>query len=177
MTDESSPAPGVQKLFFQHAAALRGFVFGLLADREAADDVLQELFLSVTQSADRFDPAKGGFLTWARGIARNKVLEHFRKRSHLPKFFDDDLLESLAESAGGQDGVWQERRTVLAGCVRQLAPRARQILEMRYAETPAAPPEIAERLAWTVNAVNVALSRARRFLQDCSRRRLATGEG
>jgi DNA-directed RNA polymerase specialized sigma24 family protein len=65
----------------------------------------------------------------------------------------------------------------LAACIQQLAPRARQILELRYAEEPAAPPEIARRLAWTVEAVHVALSRARKFLQECTRRRLAAAEG
>lgn len=166
----------VQKMFLQHASALRGFLLGLLGDREAANDVFQELFLTVTHRAAQFQP-EGNFLTWARGIARNKVLEYYRKCRRRPQLFDDELLEILAASAGQQDDLWEQRRAALTACIQQLAPRARQILEMRYAETPMPPPDIAQRLAWTVNAVHVALARARKFLQECTRRRLATGEG
>lgn len=174
--DTSSPTELVQKLFLQHAAALRGFIFGLLADRTGANDVFQEVFLTVTQRAADYRP-DAEFLPWARGIARNKVLEHFRKSRHLPQLFDDKLLEMMADSAGQQDDIWEERREALTNCIRELAPRARQILEWRYAEEPASPPEIAKRLAWTVNAVHVALTRARKFLQDCTQRRLTAKEG
>lgn len=176
MANESSATEIVQRLFLQHAAALRGFILGLVGDHEAAGDIFQELFLTVSQRAEQFE-TNGNFLAWARGVARNKVLEHYRKRSRLPQLFDESLLELLATAAGKQDDIWEQRRSALADCIQQLAPRARQILELRYAEVPTPPPEIAQRLAWTVAAVHVALSRARKFLQDCTRRRLAALEG
>jgi RNA polymerase sigma-70 factor (ECF subfamily) len=176
MRKKSSATEAVQELFLQHAAALRGFILGLVGDRSAAHDVFQEVFLTVSQRAADYRP-HDSFLAWARGIARNKVLEHCRRCRRLPQLFDDDLLEVLAESAGDADHHWEERRTALADCIRQLAPRARQILELRYADTPVPPPEIARRLTWTVNAVHVALARARKFLRDCTRRRLAEEEG
>jgi RNA polymerase sigma-70 factor (ECF subfamily) len=161
----------VQALFLQHAAALRGYLLGLLNDRELAQDLFQELFLTVTRIAESFRP-DGNFLAWARGIARNKVLEQFRRGKLLPVPFDAELLEMLADTADEEADLWEDRREVLSDCIQQLAPRARQILELRYAEKPLAPPEIAEQLGWTTNAVNVALSRARKFLQECSQRRL-----
>jgi len=174
MANDRAAAETVQGLFLQHAAALRGFILGLLPDRAAANDVFQEVFLTVTQRAEQYRP-DSSFLPWARGIARNKVLEHFRRCRRQPQPFDDRLLEVLADAAGRQDDAWEERRAALAECIQELAPRARQILELRYAEAPASPPEIARQLAWTVNAVHVALARARKFLQDCTRRRLAAG--
>jgi len=165
----------VQRLFLQHTAALRGFILGLVGDPEATGDIFQEVFLTVNQRAEQFR-ADGNFLAWVRGIARNKVLEHYRKRNRLPRLFDEGLLEIMAASAGRHDDIWEQRRTALAACIGQLAPRARQILESRYAEVPATPAEIAERLAWTINAVHVALARARKFLQECTRRRLAAIE-
>ena len=172
MVDDPHLTMTVQKLFLQNAAPLRGFIFGLLPDRAAADDVFQEVFVTVTQRAADFR-TDSPFLPWARGIARNKVLEHCRRVRSRPHLFADNLLEQLAVAAEERDDGWQERRTALAVCIQQLAPRARQILELRYAEEPLAPPVIAERLAWTVNAVHVALTRARKFLQECARRSLA----
>lgn len=175
MSSGSDPAT-VQRLFLQNAAPLRGFILGLLADRGSADDVFQEVFVTATQRAADFRP-EASFLAWARGIARNKVLEHYRRSRSGPCLFSGDLLEALAVAAEERDDGWQERRAALAGCIRELAPRARQILELRYAEQPLAPPMIAERLAWTVNAVHVALARARKFLQECAERSLARQGG
>jgi RNA polymerase sigma-70 factor (ECF subfamily) len=53
-----------------------------------------------------------------------------------------------------------------------LKGRAKEIIELRYLEE-LAPPAIAQRLSWSLNSVNVALSRARQALRDCMNARLA----
>ncbi len=176
MAHAESRTLAVQRLFLQHSARLRAFLHALVLDRGAAEDLFQETFLTVTRKAEEFH-SDGDFLAWARGIARLNVLEYFRKNSRQPRLIGEDMLEALAVAAGDSDDTWEERRSALAGCIQELAPRARQILEMRYAETPVSSPEIARRLAWTVGAVHVALTRARKFLRECTRRRLAAGEG
>lgn len=170
-----STHPPIQSLFLQHASALRGFVLGLVADRTAADDIVQEVFLTVVQREADFR-RDGCFLAWARGIARNKVLEHHRRRRSTPLPFDDRLLELLVESAEAAQERFERRREALARCLERLAPRSRQIVELRYAERPLAGAELAERIGWTTNAVHVALARARAFLRDCTRQALASGE-
>lgn len=168
--------PPIQALFLTHAAAVRGFVFGLVADRAAADDIFQEVFLTVAQREADFR-RDGDFLAWVRGIARNKVLEHFRRQRVRPVLFDEELLELLAEAGSSVDEEQLERRrAALAHCLQRLAPRAREIVDLRYAEQPLAPPELAQRIGWTTNAVNVALARARQFLRECTRQVLAAGE-
>ncbi len=169
---EKSPTIVVQRLFLQHTAPLRGFLFGLMADRAAVDDVLQEVFMTVMQRAAAYDQDRD-FFAWARGIARNKVLEYARTRTVAPLLLTDDLLEVVAVAGEEVTDQWAEQRAALAACIAKLAPRARQILEWRYAEEPLGPAQIATRLAWSVSAVNVALSRARKFLQECTRRVLA----
>jgi len=50
-----TPEMLVQKLFLQHAASLRGFIFGLMPDRAAADDVFQDVFVTATKRATDFE--------------------------------------------------------------------------------------------------------------------------
>ncbi len=175
MNADRSHPPSVEALFLQQAAAVRGFVMGLMPDRVAADDVFQEVFLTVKQREATFR-RDGNFLAWVRGIARNKVLEHHRRRRTVPLVFDEELLELLAESADESNQLIERRREALAKCLERLAPRARQIIDLRYADQPLSPTKIAEQLAWTTNAVNVALARARAFLRDCTQRTLVSGE-
>lgn len=175
MSHHSPPNQSLHTLFLQHAATVRGFVFGLVADRAAADDVFQEVFLTVVQRSSDFRP-EGNFLAWVRGIARNKVLEYYRRQRLQALPFDDELLELLVEAADEREPQAERRREALARCLERLAPRAREIVDLRYAEQPLSPPEIAERLAWTTNAVHVALARARAFLRECTQQVLLTTE-
>lgn len=165
----------VQRQFLRHGGVLRGFVLGLLPDHNLAEDVFQEVFLTVTRKADDFTPGTN-FLAWARSIARLKVLEACRAARNAPHSLEPDTLEALAEAAGEVDDAWAARREALARCLAKLAPRAREILELRYSDDFLPPPEIASRLDWSVGAVHVALSRARKFLQECTKRRLALTE-
>ena len=59
----------------------------------------------------------------------------------------------------------------LEECRDGLAPKARRVIYLRY-EQSQRPPEIAEKMGWTVNAVNVALTRARKALRECVERKL-----
>jgi RNA polymerase sigma-70 factor, ECF subfamily len=175
MPRDSRPNPPIETLFLQYAATVRGFVFGLVADRSAADDVFQEVFLTVVQRGSDFR-ADGNFLAWVRGIARNKVLEHYRRQRVQALPFDDQLLELLAVTADEGEPQMERRRAALSRCLERLAPRAREIVDLRYAEQPLSPPEIAEQLAWTTNAVHVALARARAFLRECAQQLLLATE-
>jgi len=174
MTRNNPPPPTIESLFLQHATAVRGFVMGLMPDRATADDVFQEVFLTVTRRGTDFR-RDGNFLAWVRGIARNKVLEHYRRQRTVPLPFDEELLNLLADSAEGSDQLRERRQEALTKCLERLAPRAREIVDLRYAEQPLSPPEIAERIAWTTNAVHVALARARAFLRECTQQVLASG--
>jgi RNA polymerase sigma-70 factor (ECF subfamily) len=161
----------VQRLFLRHAGLLRGFILGLMPDHNRAEDVFQELFLTVTRKAREFTPGSN-FLAWARAIARLKVLEACRASRGGPHLLDPEALEAVIAVADEADDDWAPKREALQKCLKQLAPRAREILELRYCDEFLPPPEIASRLSWSVGAVHVALSRARKFLQECTRRRL-----
>ena len=47
---------------------------------EVAEDLHQETWISISNSAGAFDPAKGGFRAWLYTIARRKVWDHFRRQ-------------------------------------------------------------------------------------------------
>ena len=50
-------------------------------DRDACDDIVQEIFLGAIRGIDRFDEAYN-MEQFLFGIARNKVVDHFRKERH-----------------------------------------------------------------------------------------------
>lgn len=153
----------VQKEFLHHSDLIRGFIRSLLGDRSQADDVLQETFLTVTRKAADFEEGTS-FPKWACAIARYKVLEARRATRRGGLGLSEQVIEALAvtEEAHRPD----PRIEHLHECLRDLPPSMRRVVDLRYkGDHPA--PEIASRIGWKVQAVYVALSRARSLLRDC----------
>jgi len=167
------PVEAVQALFLKHSAVLQGFITGLVPDLALADDVYQEVFLAISRLAPKFRPGTD-FLAWARSISVMKIHEGYRGRKGA-RPLDARVLELLAASSAETLDSWAQRRETLARCLQKLPPRAREVVDLRYAQSPLSSAQISRKLSWTPHAVDVALSRARRWLQDCTRRGIAPG--
>lgn len=57
-----------------------GFSYRMLSDQTAAEDVTHEVFLVLIQYPEKYQPARGSLLTFLCAIARNNILNHFRRR-------------------------------------------------------------------------------------------------
>lgn len=75
-------AQGDQRAFAQLYDTLSPRVFGLikrlLRDHAQSEEVLQEVFLEIWQSATRFDPNKGGATTWILTMAHRRAVDRVR---------------------------------------------------------------------------------------------------
>jgi len=56
-----------------------GFCMSRLSNRAIAEDLTQEIFLKLVNGLHTFDPNKGSFVTWFWQLARNTLIDHFRK--------------------------------------------------------------------------------------------------
>jgi RNA polymerase sigma-70 factor (ECF subfamily) len=164
----------VQRLFVQNTMAVRGFVVALLPDFTRVDDVVQETFLTASAKAEEFQEGTN-FRSWVCSIARFKVLEAARRPDVKGVALDPAVIEALC-AAEPDEAVYEEELRALQRCKDELAPQTRRIIDLRY-EQAHRPPEVARTMGWTVNAVNVALSRARAALRDCVERQLRTQSG
>lgn len=160
----------VQQLFVAHQTSVKAFILSLRPDFTEAADILQETFLTVTRKAAEFREGSN-FTAWAFAIARFKVLEAGRARRRETDL-SEEVLDALA-AAAPPPSFFDRRLPALRDCLRRLAPRAREIVRLRY-HAGHGPEEIARRVSWSANAVNVALSRARSALRSCVDR--AAGE-
>src|SRR5580700_3464635 len=60
------------------SAKLFGVCVRILADRQEAEDVLQEVYLTVWNKAGAFDAARASPITWLVAIARNRAIDRLR---------------------------------------------------------------------------------------------------
>src|SRR3954451_22071370 len=63
------------------SAKLFGVCLRILNDRSEAEDVLQDVYVTVWRKAASFDPAKASPITWLVAIARNRAIDKLGSRA------------------------------------------------------------------------------------------------
>ncbi len=112
-----------ERLVFKNAHLITG-------TREEAEDVLQEVFVSVWRSRQTFDPDKGKLTTWLHRITVNKCLERRRKRKLAPVSLEGIDLPDTQLS----DEVLVSRQEYerLIEAMNSLDTKNRAVLVLRY---------------------------------------------
>jgi RNA polymerase sigma-70 factor (ECF subfamily) len=105
--------------------------------RASAEEIVQDVFVTVWRKAETFDPARGTFRAWVFRIARHLILNELRRRSRRPRFEADRngaQLGSLAEPGPGpSEAAWREyRRALVRVAVEDLPAAQRQALRLAF---------------------------------------------
>jgi RNA polymerase sigma-70 factor (ECF subfamily) len=150
----------VQELFLQHHEGLKAYALAIVRDFTTAQDVMQDVFVIISNKADEFK-LDSNFMAWASTIVRYRALDAMR-RLNRPVLSEETLAILAACEVAKPD--W--RSEWLAKCLSQLTPNVQRLLRLRY-EDSLKPSEIAKSVGWSVNAVSVAMSRARKELRKC----------
>jgi RNA polymerase sigma-70 factor, ECF subfamily len=131
-------AASFAQLYEATSAHLLGVAMRIVGNRAAAEDVLQESFVSVWNSAQRFHAeVKGQALspmTWLIAIVRNKSIDALRKRARFSETSDDDSEadEASAQPSAGELFEQATRDAHIDQCLRTASPEQRQTLALCY---------------------------------------------
>jgi len=97
--DESA----LEQVYAEHSGAVFAFLVGRMGDQEAAEDVLQQVFVEVWQKAGKFDPSRGRLIAWVMSIANSRSIDALRRKVPEPR--DPDLVARTGDGpdSGGVD--------------------------------------------------------------------------
>jgi RNA polymerase sigma-70 factor (ECF subfamily) len=131
----------------------------ITGDRETAEEVTQDTFQSVWQSAAGFQASSGSFAAWLMGIARHRAIDATRSRRFRAREREEDLSFDLptddTNSPEKQADARMLRETVYAA-LRELPTAQRQAIELAY-YGGLTRSEIAERLGEPLGTVKTRL--------------------
>ena len=148
-----------------------GFVRGLIPDRAAVDDILQDVALALYNNLANYDPSRP-FVAWALGVAKHKVQDRWRTLARAKTVIrDTQVLEAMAAVSAELDDELDSRRRALHECLGQVQGRAYDLVRLHYHEGHE-PREIAGILGLEAGHVRVLLNRVRGALRQCIERRL-----
>jgi RNA polymerase sigma-70 factor (ECF subfamily) len=158
--------------FLKHQAEVRAFVGSVVRDREAREDVFQEVALVLWQEYEKYDSSRS-FGAWARGIAANKIRQRWERSGRWPAALSSEALQAVAEAYDRTEATRTAHADALQHCVGQLPEKSRRLLALRY-EQALKLHQMSELLETTTDAVHKALSRIRDKLWECVQRRLSS---
>ena len=156
-------------------SSLWAYVFSLLPDHVAAQDVLQQTNLTLWRKAGDFQQGTS-FIAWASRAAYFHVLTYRRGMRRDRLVFNDEVFAYLAERQAERLTSWApgERETALRGCLEKLPPHSRRLLESRYAPG-ASVKGLAQADGRSVAALSQVLYRIRDTLLECIETALSAG--
>ena len=152
--------------------AFRRKVFGLaysfLRDREAAEDVTQEVFIKVWRALPGYD-GRASVSTWIYTIARNASLSALRARRPQASLSDPQVMETIEATNPVPSADAIVDRAAILRLVDELPTKQRQVIMLFYMQAQSHE-EVASMLAMPVGTVKTLLHRARARLCAAGRK-------
>jgi RNA polymerase sigma-70 factor (ECF subfamily) len=123
-------------LFDRHGGAAYSLAYRIVGERNAAEDVTQEAFISIWRSGARFDAARGSVRSWLLSVVRNRAIDFLRSRAgKAPKltFNDDSALEQRpAAERTEEEALRRETAGELRGAIGKLPGEQSKVIELAY---------------------------------------------
>ena len=164
MRDETARG-GFADAYDEHVWDVYGFVAYRVRSREEAEDLTQLVFERALRVWGEFDPARASAKTWLLTIARNALIDHYRRdRSAQQQPVEGEQGEAaLGASEPDERGLGPAPE--LAAALETLGARAREIIALRFGGDLTGA-QIAELTGLTLANVQQILSRSLRSLRE-----------
>ena len=142
------------RVYDVHGPRVYGLALRVAGQAAEAEEVMQDVFMTLWRTADRFDPAKGSLGGYLVTLARNRAIDRVRARKGRRLIADGLAPESFA----GPAGTPADRASIVEQGLRArsallaLPPPERQVLELAYFDG-LSQTEIADRLGDALGTV------------------------
>jgi len=154
---------------------LFGLAMRVLRRRDAAEDVLQESFLTVWRAAGDYRLSLSPPLAWLGVIVRSRALDALRKhasaRADRTQELDDSLGQALESDAPDPMDAADasEQAAALHTCLQRLEARQREVVSLAYLRD-LSHSELAQQLALPLGTVKTWIRRGLEQLRGCMAR-------
>jgi len=125
-------ATAVSELYDRHNRLLYGLILRILGQRGDAEEVLQEVFLSVWNRSDQYDPALGTPVAWLVRIARNRAVDRLRANTVRVKAVEAAVSDPTPVETPEMRAVSSEQQRVISRALSALPDEQRLLIEQAY---------------------------------------------
>lgn len=130
-----SESPAFALIYDRHSGAAYSLAYRILGSRGAAEDAVQESFLTVWRSRERYMPERGSVRTWVLAIVHRRSIDvlrrnvvHLRRQKAAGEAADRHLEGDRTEV----EVVRREEAREVRAALEELPPPQRKVLELAY---------------------------------------------
>lgn len=146
-----------ERIVKRYQLRLFSFVFHLVRDNQAAQDVVQDSLVNLYKTVDRVDIRKK-FSSYVFSIAKNTAFSYLRQQKK--KVSLDDIAELAVDELLYEKMFEMEQSATMQKCLNQLDEKFRRVITLYYFDDLSYE-EISKKLRVPVNTVRTHLSRAK----------------
>lgn len=130
--EEPFTAERCSQLYEEYAGSVYRFIYFRIGDISEAEDLTAEVFRTIIEKSSRYQKEKGNIRTWIFAIARNKTIDHLRKRK--PKLSYEQLSgQESGMKSPHEELMGKEERTIMQRAMGNMGEREATILSAKYA--------------------------------------------
>lgn len=129
---KSQDTMAIQALYDMYAGALLGVISRVIQQTEVAEDLLQETFIKIWNSADSYDSSKGRLFTWMMNIARNLSIDKLRSKDFKNSTKNQDIENNVDFIDTQREVTFNADVLGLKEMVTALKPDLNKVLDMVY---------------------------------------------
>lgn len=118
-------------VYDQYSSPLLAKILRMVKDTDAAEELLQDVFLKVWNNREKIDTAQS-FKSWIYAIAVNAVYDYYRKLSRDARL-QQELINHFADlynSDADDELIFEQRREILEKALEQLPPQRLAVFKL-----------------------------------------------
>ena len=165
-----------RELVERYQAKVFSIIYGILRNRNDAEDIAQQVFAKIYFSIGKFD-SRSSLLTWIYKITVNECYDYLRKKRVRKLVYESDL-ENAVEKEDQRHAVDTAlaQRDLLMKLLQKISAEDRMLILLKEVEGHSIA-ELADMTGMNENTIKVKLFRARQKLLKASRRLTRKGGG
>jgi len=159
-----------EELYQRFSGVLFSTAYRVLNNQEAAEDVLQDVFVQIWEKAPLYDPARGKPMTWAVTLTRNKSIDRLRSTQRRSRLQDDfqqesDSFEKFDDRNSFELVSAGETNDLVREVMKKLSTDQREAIELAFFSSMTQI-EIAERLGEPLGTIKARIRRGLMRLRE-----------
>jgi RNA polymerase sigma factor (sigma-70 family) len=117
-------------LYDHYSGSLYSIILQIVKSPETANDILQEVFISIWRKIESYDPTKGRLFTWMLNISRNASIDMLRSKNYQ----NSQKNQEITDNVYGLNQVNQTNidSIGLSKFLGKLRPEQRVLIELAY---------------------------------------------
>lgn len=164
------------ELYDRFSRPLYSVAVRILNDQTEAQDIVQDVFVTLWEKSGSFEVSRGSAFAWAITLTRNRSIDRLRTRRRRSELLGDSFPSDIvgahgtAEPDSADDLIWKEKVTAVRAALGTLPPEQLRALELAYF-SDLTQQEIAARLNEPLGTVKARIRRGLLKLRDTLARR------